>query len=75
MPHVIIKMYPGRSEEEKERMADAIVQDIMKHSGAGESSVSVAIEEIEPSDWKSEVYDVDIRPNLDKLYKKPGYKL
>lgn len=75
MPHVIIKMYPGRSEEEKEKMAEAVAQDIMKHTGAKDSSVSIAIEEIDPSDWKAEVYDPEIKPDLEKLYKKPGYKL
>ena len=75
MPHIIIKMYPGRSEEEKQNMADAITQDVIKYTGAKDSSVSIAIEEIEPSDWKSDVYDTEIKPNIDSLYKKPGYSL
>ena len=29
MPHVIVKLYPGRSEEQKERLTDEIVKDVM----------------------------------------------
>ena len=33
----------------------------------------VAIEEVRPSDWLEKVYRPDIEPQMDKLYKKPGY--
>ena len=39
----------------------------------GEESVSVAMEEVKPQDWVEKVYKPDIKGNLDKLYKKPGY--
>ena len=29
MPHVIVKMYPGRSEHQKTQLAEAIVKDAM----------------------------------------------
>lgn len=29
MPHVIVKLYPGRSEELKKRLAQAITQDVV----------------------------------------------
>ena len=29
MPHVIVKLWPGRSEQEKKRLADAIVKDVV----------------------------------------------
>ena len=29
MPHIIVKMYPGRSEQQKARLAGAIVKDVM----------------------------------------------
>ena len=38
-----------------------------------EAAVSVAIEEIEESEWMERVYDTDINPNLENRYKKPGY--
>ena len=29
MPHVIVKLYPGRSEEQKIKLADEIVKDVV----------------------------------------------
>ena len=29
MPHVIVKLWPGKSEEQKRRLADAISKDVM----------------------------------------------
>ncbi len=73
MPHVIVKMYPGRSEQQKRPLAEAIVREIVAIAGGGEDSVSVAIEEITPAEWTEKVYKPDILKNWDKLYKKPGY--
>jgi 4-oxalocrotonate tautomerase len=75
MPHVIVKMWPGRSEQDKIRLAEAIVKDVVDIVEVGEGSVSVAIEEVSSADWKAKVYDPDIKKNLDRLYKKPGYSM
>jgi len=45
MPHVIVKLWPGKSEQQKNRLAEAIIKDIMDILHYGEESVSVAIEE------------------------------
>lgn len=74
MPHVIVKLYPGRSEQQKTRLAEEIVETVMAVAECGEKSVSVSIEEVEPGDWESKVYKPDILDNWEKLYKKPGYK-
>ena len=44
MPHVIVRMFPGRSEEMKQNMADEITKAIVKSLNVDESSVSVAME-------------------------------
>ena len=75
MPHVSVKMYPGRSEKEKAELAEAIAQDVMDIIGAGRSSISVAIEDISPQEWKEKVYDPEIIEKSDKLYIKPGYSM
>ena len=75
MPHVIVKLWPGKSEEQKARLADAITKDVMSVLSYGEESVSVAIEEVEPRDWAEQVYKSDILSSPGKLYKKPGYDL
>ena len=73
MPHVIVKLWPGKSEAQKSRLAERIAQDVMDVLGYGEESVSVAMEEVEARDWAEEVYRPDILSKPDQLYKKPGY--
>ena len=75
MPHVIVKLWPGRSEQQKIQLAEAIVKDVVNIMNCGEESVSVAIEEIPAADWKEKVYEPDILNNQDNLYKKPGYSM
>ena len=45
----------------------------MASTGNGEESISVAIEDVAPSDWTGTVYKPDIVAKRDTLYKKPGY--
>jgi 4-oxalocrotonate tautomerase len=73
MPHVIVKLYPGRSEQQKTRLAEEIVKAVVANAKCEEKSVSVAIDEIKPEDWAEDVYRPDILVNQDRLYKKPGY--
>ena len=73
MPHVIVKLYPGRSEQQKKLLAEEIVKDVVAIAKCEEKSVSVAFEEIEPADWPEKVYKPDILDNRETLYKKPGY--
>jgi 4-oxalocrotonate tautomerase len=75
MPHVIVKLWPGKSEQQKTRLAEAITKDVMNVLNYGEESVSVAMEEVKPQDWAEQVYRGDIQHNWDKLYKKPGYDM
>ena len=75
MPHVIVKLWPGKSEQQKVRLAEAIAKDVMDVLGYGEESVSVAMEEVEPQDWAEKVYKPDIESKREQLYKKPGYDL
>ena len=75
MPHVIVKLWPGKSEDQKARLADAITRDVMNVLNYGEESVSVAMEEVEPQDWAEQVYKPDIVNKPEQLYKKPGYDL
>jgi 4-oxalocrotonate tautomerase len=75
MPHIIVKMYAGRSAQEKARLTEKIVKDIVDTLSIKESSISVAIEDVKPEDWKEKVYKPDILDKWDKLAKKPGYRL
>lgn len=73
MPHVIVKLWPGKSEEKKARLAERIAQAVMDVFDYSEESVSVAMEEVQSSDWGKQVYQPDIKAKWDTLYKKPGY--
>ena len=74
MPHIVVKLWPGKSEKQKIRLAEEIVKDVMTLLHYGEESVSLAIEEVKQEDWKEKVYKPDIQNKWEKLYKKPGYK-
>ena len=73
MPHVIVKLYPGRSEQQKTHLAEEIAKDVVAIAGCQDKSVSVAFEEIKPEDWAEKVYRPDILDKQERLYKKPGY--
>ncbi len=73
MPHVVVKLWPGKSEQQKARLSEAIVKDVMNVLNYGEESVSVAIEEVKPEDWAEKVYKPDIQNKWEELFKKPGY--
>ena len=75
MPHVIVKLWPGKSDQQKARLADKIANDVMDVLNYSEESVSVGFEEIRSQDWKEKVYKPDIQDKWDKLYKKPGYEM
>jgi 4-oxalocrotonate tautomerase len=42
MPHVIVKLWSEESEQQKIRLAEGIVKDVMNILNYGEESVSVA---------------------------------
>jgi 4-oxalocrotonate tautomerase len=75
MPHVSVKLWPGRSEETLQRLTDAIVEDVVDIIGCSKESVSVSIEEVSSADWKEKVYDPEIRDKKEHLYKQPGYSM
>ena len=75
MPHVIVKAWPGKTDEQKQKLAEAITRDVMSILGYGRESVSVAFEEIDASRWKDDLYAPDIQGRPDILLKKPGYRM
>ncbi len=65
MPHIDISMFSGRDDETKKRVAEAIVETMMKELGCQRSHLSVAIHDVDPADWNDK-----IKANIDtsKLY-------
>lgn len=75
MPHGIVKLWPGKSEQQQQRLADAIAKDVMQILPYGEQSVSVAMDEVSSRDWAEKVYRAGIEAKADRLYRKRGYSL
>jgi len=73
MPHIIIKMYPGRTPAQKSKLVAAITDCVTSIVKCEEKSVSIAIEEIAPENWAEKVYRPDIIEKEKTLAKKPGY--
>jgi 4-oxalocrotonate tautomerase len=73
VPHVIVKLYSGRSEQQKTRLAEAISAAVVATLKCDEESVSVGVVDIKPQDWAEKVYKPDILGNPDIIYKQPGY--
>jgi 4-oxalocrotonate tautomerase len=73
MPHVIVKLLPGRTEDQKNRLAEAITRDLMDIAVCEEKSISIAFEEVTKDQWAEKVYRPDILNKASLLYKKPGY--
>jgi 4-oxalocrotonate tautomerase len=74
MPHVIIKLWPGKSEQQKQKLANTITKAIGEALHCGEESISVGFEEIAEKDWTEKVYKPDILGKKSTLYKQPGYE-
>jgi 4-oxalocrotonate tautomerase len=72
MPHVIVKLFPGRSDTQKARLAAAITQAVMAEAKCSEDAVSVGIEDVAPEDWDRTVLKPEIEGKADTLFKKPG---
>ena len=75
MPHVLVKLWPGKSEKQKQKLADEITRSVISALDYGEESVSVAFEEVSAEDWAAKVYRTDIVGNEQRLYKRPGYTM
>jgi 4-oxalocrotonate tautomerase len=73
MPHVIVKLWSGRSGQQKKRLAEEVTKVVMATLNSGEESISVGIEDVEPKDWTEKVFKPDILGKPQTIYKKPGY--
>jgi 4-oxalocrotonate tautomerase len=73
VPHVIVKLWPGKSEAQRRRLSDAIVRSVTDILNYGETSVSIGFEEVSPDEWSTRVYKPDIRDKWETLTKQTRY--
>ena len=74
MLHVVVKLWPGKSEQQKTRLAQEITDSVMSVLNYGAESVSIGFEEVESEEWAEKVCRPDIEAKWGQLYKKPEYK-
>lgn len=75
MPHVDIKCFPrDLNDEQKAALAADITEVLIRHLNSKEGAVSVALNQVQQSDWQ-QVWDTEIAPHMDELIKKPGYSM
>ena len=72
MPHIIVKLYPGRSREQKQELADEMTKTLMSVLGSKTEAISVCIEEVSPDNWAELVTHPDIESKPDTIYKRSG---
>ena len=72
MPHITIKMYPGRSEALKQKLCEELVQSTVKALSVPEGAVSVSIEEVPKEAWGEMVVKPDMLDKPEELYVKPA---
>lgn len=67
MPHIIVKMHKGRTEEMKQAMVEKMREAVVETIGCPENVVTFAVEDYEPSDFK-ELFKKDVAETKGTLY-------
>lgn len=74
MPHIKVSMYKGRTDEQKQELSKKLEEALVSVLNANPDSISIAIEDIEPSEWVDKIVKPEIKEKEAILTKKPGYK-
>ena len=72
MPHINVKMFPGRDDEKKKDLADKLLQCAQEVLGCPAEALSVSVEDVAPEDWNR---DVGEKIPEDKIYSGEMYKV
>lgn len=73
MPHVVVKLWPGRNDEIKTNLAQKIANVVSEELKVDIGDVSVGFEEVNRCDWGEQVYKKEIKDN-ENIYFKPDYE-
>ena len=73
MPHIIVKLWPGKSDQQKALLTRGILDGTMRVLGYSEDAISVAFEEVAPGEWDQRVHQPEIVGKWAQLTKRPGY--
>lgn len=68
MPHIAITMYPGRSPEQKQNIANKVQELFVEELGIDKKVISVSVEDIPKEKWEDNMKEF----SEDIIYIKPG---
>ncbi|MCX2968864.1 MULTISPECIES: tautomerase PptA [Streptomyces] len=75
MPHVDIKHFPKElSDEDRDRLAEALTAVVAEHFGTHRGAVSIALEAVAPEEWTERVVTTAIEAHPHRLIKAPDYR-
>lgn len=73
MPHISVKMLQGRTEEQKKKLAAALVKTLTQELHCSEHFVTCTVEDYDAREWQ-EVFKKEVSDKpADKVYKKAEY--
>lgn len=64
MPHIVVQMFPGRTQEVKMALAKKLQQVVVDELGSKPEHVSVAFDDITPAEWNGKVPHVTPEENV-----------
>lgn len=73
VPHITIQMYPGRDDETKKRLAQAVLETASKELKREKEHFSVSVVDVPQEEWKGKVYDKVLADKNTII--QPGYKM
>ncbi|MBQ9626676.1 MAG: tautomerase family protein, partial [Treponema sp.] len=73
VPHLTIQMYPGRDDETKTRLAQAVLETASKELKREKEHFSVSVVDVPQEEWKGKVYDKVLADKNTII--QPGYKM
>ena len=75
MPHVVVKMHPGRTEKQKRDCAKGVALAVMDAIGVEDVLMSVSVMEIPVDEWDAKINGIDRKDPDAVLYIPKGTKL
>ena len=69
MPFINVKMFPGRTQEEREKLAVALGDRAMELLGAPAEAFVIAVQEVAKEDWHDQVSVPEVNGNPNVIIK------
>lgn len=73
MPHITVELFPGKSREEKLKIAEKVRAALCEETGHRLGAVSVSVTDVPKEQWKERVYDKVV--SEDDTVIMPDYKM